>query len=296
MTVSNVSSDRTHPLILFMHIPKTAGTTLGYYIFGRQYGFDQIFSCHPEKWVTGYVPGDFKHLSLEQRAAFQVVRGHYWYGIHQDIPDPFAYVAVLRDPVDRVISHYSYARRRKDHYLHKRIVEENLSLKEYVEKGLSVELDNGQIRMLVGDEGIQAPYGECPAEFVDRAKQHIAEHFAVIGTSERFDETLILLKELFNWSMPFYINMKVSQNRATSSDFPPDVIEAIKKHNGLDLEIYQYADQRLTELIQAHVRFFRLKLMTFRLLNRLYGWLYHVSRNFPKRIRERLDNSLFLSL
>ena len=60
------------------------------------------------------------------------------------------YITVLRDPVDRIASHYYYAKRYPTHYLHKEITGRNMSLQDYASARLSDELDNGQVRMLAG--------------------------------------------------------------------------------------------------------------------------------------------------
>jgi len=291
-TFSTPDIQRSHPLILFIHIPKTAGTTLSF-ILEQHYGPEHVFACHPERWVSGKTPEDFKDLPAQEREQYQVIRGHFVFGIHENLRDLFTYVAVFREPVDRVVSHYYYARRRKDHYLHKRIVAENLSLKDYVAKGLSVEMDNGQTRMVVGQAGLEVPFGECPPEFLETAKHNLKTYFGAVGTSERFDDMLVLLKEQFGWSMPFYINWKVTQNRPNQADISPDVVKVIHQYNAIDLEIHRYANELLDELIAKHVRFFKLKLFVFKLLNRLYGYGFRLSRKLPKSLQANLDKHLF---
>lgn len=286
------SSQRTTPLIFFVHIPKTAGTTFGS-IMVRQYGRKNIYACHPDPSVVGRTPEDFKQMPVEERLRYRVVRGHFGYGMHETIGEPAIYVTVLREPLDRAVSHFHYARKRKDHYLHNKIVSENLGLKEYVVNGISLEMDNGQTRMLVGPEGETTPFGECPPEFLERAKQNLREHFAVVGTSERFDETLVVAKEILGWSMPLYMSWNVSHNRMKREDVPPAVAEAIYQHNSMDVELYRYVDELLDELIAKRVRFFQLKLAWFRLLNRLYTQFFKLSRSFPKPWQEKLDRHFF---
>ena len=102
------------------------------------------------------------------------------------------------------------------HFHYNEIVSQKMSLKDYVSSGISVELNNGQTRLLSGVEEVGAPvigYGECPAEILEIAKENLAVHFAVVGITERFDETLILLKTALNWNSIFYSRANVTRNR-----------------------------------------------------------------------------------
>ncbi len=266
------------PLILFLHIPKTAGSTVDVVMY-REYGEDGIFWCHPDPNMVGQTPADFNKLPEHRRQRYRVVKGHFPFGLHREIKTPSTYITILRDPVERIISHYAYVKERTDHYLHQRVQAEHLSLRDYVQHELSVELDNGQTRMLVGDRGWEPKFGQCPDEFLDIAKQNLHAHFAAVGTTERFDELLLLLKELLGWSLPLYERRKVSQNRLTRDRISADTLTAIQAVNQLDQQLYNYASQRLDELIQEHIRFFPVKRTAFKVLNRLYiNW---VSRGRP---------------
>ncbi|MEP0888221.1 sulfotransferase family 2 domain-containing protein [Leptolyngbya sp. PL-A3] len=275
-----------------MHIPKTAGTTLGC-IMVRQYGRKSVFSCHPDRNLLGCTPEDFKQLSAEERLRYNVVWGHFDFGLERDIEEPSTYITMLREPVDRAISHYYYARKRKDHYLHKKITSEKLKVKEYIVNGISQEMDNGQTRMLVKKGGWDIPFGELPLEFLEQAKQNLQENFAVVGTTERFDETLVLAKEIFGWTMPLYLRWNIGDTPARRANLSSNVVEAIYQHNALDVELHRYANELMDQLIAKEVPYFKLKLVLFRTLNRLYTQFFKVSRSFPKSWREKLDRRFF---
>lgn len=288
------SSQRTKPLILFVHIPKTAGTTLGA-ILVRLYGRDHVFTCHPDPKVLGVTPQDFKQMPPEEQLQYQVMRGHFGFGIHKTFrEEPSTYITVLREPVDRAVSHYYYARGLTSHYLHQKIVDENLSLQDYVTSGICLEMDNGQTRLLIEKGGYTTPFGECPPEFLEQAKQNLREHFAVVGTSERFDETLVLAQTILKWSPPVYLSwLNVGRDRMKREQVPPDVVTAIQQCNALDMELYDYVNKLLDTLIAKHVRFFQLKLFWFRTLNGLYQQFFKFSRSFPKAWQEKLDRRFF---
>lgn len=44
-------------------------------------------------------------------------------------------------------------------------------------------------------------YGQCSPEMLESAKKNLQD-FAAVGLTERYNETLILLKRAFNWHNP----------------------------------------------------------------------------------------------
>jgi len=286
-------SQRTSPLIIFIHLPKTGGTTMRS-VLEQQYGGAQIFKVPPPSATGKQKIDDFSKLPPEERDTFKVVYGHFDYGAHIGLEETnFTYFTILRNPVDRVISHYYFVKQRTNHRLHKNVVSEDMSLQEYATSGLTKEVDNHQTRVLIGKEGVTPAFGACPSEFLERAKQHLQNEFAVVGTSERFDETLLVLQEVLGWSIPFYVSRNITKSRPKSDALPPDVVEAISKYNQLDLELHRYANERLDELIATRIQFFKVKLFLFRLFNNLYSRFYDLSRSFPEGLQAQLDANLF---
>jgi len=231
---------------------------------------------------------DFEQMPAAQRQNLKVLRGHFNFGLHDLLPQPSTYITLLRNPVDRALSHYYYVLKFPTHYLHDQIAGQQMSLKDYVSSDLSVELDNHQTRMVTGGEAALVPVGQCSTDMLDVAKQHLHQQFAVVGTVERFDETLILLKEVFGWATPFYAKANVTQNRPKRRSLSTEELDLITSRNQIDLELYDYANHRLDQLIQQHVKFFQLKLFKFRVLNRFYNYLYALEKTLPKSLGDRL--------
>jgi hypothetical protein len=122
------------------------------------------------------------------RPDLRAVVGHFWFGLHAFLTQDFLYVTFLREPVARDLSlfhhlvyHYGY----------------DGSLDDFVSDPPVREVDNDQIRRLSGcNPGI----GRCDDQILDRAKQHLADHFGMVGLTERFDESLILIKRKLGWA------------------------------------------------------------------------------------------------
>ncbi|HJO12090.1 MAG: sulfotransferase family 2 domain-containing protein [Gammaproteobacteria bacterium] len=86
--------------ISFIHIPKTAGTSL------RQL----VEAEYPkEKCLRIYDPRP--EVLASQTKEIQKARalyGHFYYGIHQQLGVQARYVTFVRNPIDRIISFYQY--------------------------------------------------------------------------------------------------------------------------------------------------------------------------------------------
>jgi hypothetical protein len=80
-----------------------------------------------------------------------------------------------------------------------------------VARGISTELDNGQTRLIAGIDD-KIPFGKCTREILDLAIKNIEEYFAVVGILDKFNETILLLKKVFNWyRLPLYRKANVTK-------------------------------------------------------------------------------------
>ncbi|HEX9819376.1 MAG TPA: sulfotransferase family 2 domain-containing protein [Methylomirabilota bacterium] len=248
------------PVLIFLHIPKTAGSTLTD-ILRRQYSPEATF-------LTGGPrrPGleQFEALPLHQRERFACLAGHMMFGVHRLLPRPARYLTILRDPVDRVMSLYYYIRGLPEHPMHERVLRDRITLEDFVRLIPSDE----QVRFLSGPwDGGAAP---TPREMLERAERNITEHFATFGLAERFDESLVLFKRMFGWRHLHYYRRNVTKVRPPLSALAPSTVAAVERHNVLDLELYKFATTAFDRMLQAHgIR--PVDVMRFRMLNRLHG-------------------------
>jgi predicted TIM-barrel fold metal-dependent hydrolase len=155
---------------------------------------------------------------------------------------------MLRDPMKLVVSLYHYIRRTPKHELHDRLVGDDLSLEAFVASGLSPETDNSQVRAIAGDTG--TPFGQCGPEMLETAKRNLQERFALVGLTERFDESLVLLGRAFGWTRLHYLKANVAPSRDRT---PPsgEASELIRSQNSLDIELYAWATDRFDQAIAA---------------------------------------------
>ena len=224
--------------LIFLHIPKTAGTTLNR-IIERQYSPFAIFTINPYR-ITASVER-LKRLPEGRRRRLRLVRGHLFYGVHEFLPQGATYVTMLREPVARVLSAYYFILRRPLHPLHRKLKRERLGVEDCLR--LFPHRQNLQCRLLAG--------AEDPAtgdeRLLDIAKENLAKSFSVVGISERFEESLMLMAKTFAWEVPFYENCKVSKTRP---QVDPGAVEMIRDHNRLDLELYEFGKGLFEESLQ----------------------------------------------
>jgi hypothetical protein len=124
-----------------------------------------------------------------------------------------------------------------------------MSLGEFVSSGISVGVNNGQTRWLAGDLHAE-PFGAAGTEMLAAAKRNIEEHFSLVGLTERFDETLLLIRALLGWRLyPFYRRENVARSKHKTISISEEDVAVVRAFNHLDLELYRFAYERFERQI-----------------------------------------------
>jgi hypothetical protein len=230
-----MTDDKT---IFFLHIPKCAGTTLVEEILKKRFSSREMLIFY--ELNTEDLVERLKGMSDRKLRRIRCIAGHFAFGIHEYYQiRPSAYITILRNPVDRVISHYKDVVRRPSHYLHDQVTRRKLSLKEYMESGLSLELNNGQTRILAGI-GVGTRYGVSSPELLDLAKKHL-DMCEIVGISEDFPSLLGRLEAQWGWHIPHYADRNVSEDRIKDYEIDNETLQVIEGYNDQDMELYRYA-------------------------------------------------------
>ena len=220
--------------IIFLHLPKCAGTTLNR-IIEWEYNPMRVFSIDPIFFLWSYKK--LNRWPSERLARMQVFKGHMPLGIHRRLPQPSTYITFLRDPVERVISAYYFARNYVLHPKHRWM--SKLTLEEYVRVSPN---HNVQCKCISGRPFVGNHHsGPCDEETLNMAKENLSRDFSFVGLTERFDEGLAILKIMFGWEIAKYAKFNVTKNRMKKGNLPASTVELIAERNKYDVALYEYA-------------------------------------------------------
>jgi hypothetical protein len=235
---------RTEPLLTFVHIPKTGGTTVSY-VMWRQFSRGQVINIDGS--TVEEVNRRWNRMEPEQRAHVRCIRGHLPFAPELFAPRAALFFTILRDPVQRVISEYYYNLTGPKRMLYDPLVRDRMTLDQFVRSELSAQVHNGQTRMLAG-----AKTDATPRELLDLAIANLHKHMAVVGITERLDGTLLLCRAVLGWRHVIYRSVNLTLRRPALRAISPATLSAIEQANSLDRELYRVGCARFEELLRQH--------------------------------------------
>jgi hypothetical protein len=212
---------------LFIHIPRTGGVTMA-----------AILERHerPERFAHFWVePTPAQAAELPGK---ETVVGHFRYGLHRHFDRPCTYVTILREPLDRLVSHYYLQRESPRDPRHEIAV--RYPIEQWAER--VVDADNGQVQFIAGLTG--APTRDTLA----RAEKNLRA-FALVGLTHRFDETVVLMKRHLGIDRAAQPRANAGRIRVDVDHVPARTREALAPYVRLDDELYRVAQ----ELFEAQV-------------------------------------------
>ena len=210
------------PLLVFVHINKTAGTTLRF-ILRSSYGARH---CDVEPWHGAWTDPPFSTADLQRvrklYPRLASIAGHRVSGSVdlEEAGTDFRYLTFLREPIALCASRFQY----QLDYRKK----QNLEFEEWIEKDWVRDAQTQRIG------GTTDPHDAMAV--IDRKEMFV-------GLTERFDESIILLRDL---RAPDLDIGYAPQNVAKSSDVAkrlladPGTRRMIVDANRSDLELYEH--------------------------------------------------------
>jgi hypothetical protein len=210
-------------LIANVHVMKTGGQTMCDIL--RQ----SFPGRHCDLQVKGVATADDLRFARRFYPRLRSVAGHNVVPLSNlaEACDSIRYFAYLRDPVERCISHYQY-RRNKD---------ETSDFEPWLER-----FANYQVRFLSRTHTAADPWAIPPD--ADRAIEAIERHVGFVGLQERFDESLVLLR---NWAADPELDVAYrARNVASKSTIrkqllgDPRIVELIRSRHVEDEKLYRY--------------------------------------------------------
>lgn len=222
----------TDEVIIFLHILKTAGVTLNGIIYNQ---YKDKYIIKSPYWMQEPFSEYIKKFDEEEIKRMEVLRGHFHFGVHKYLPQKkYIYMTFLRNPIEQVISFYYFTR---DRYPG---VYDHITFEEYLnDEKYNWTTSNIQTRFLSGSPSEQGD--------LEKAKNNLENYFSIVGITERFDESLSVIKRKLGWNIKSYNNRNVTQSRPNINEISNETIALIKKKNESDIKLYEFANKLLDD-------------------------------------------------
>lgn len=263
---------RADERLFFIHIPKTAGTSL-IPLIDRNFHTDEI--CPAQLWR------ELVRLPQESLPKYRLFRGHFGgNGLTPFLPTPPTLMTMLRQPVPLAVSTYKFICREPGTRVHNLVRKNNMTLDEFLNcRKLRNKASDKQVRHLSFDlehdptTGPIFPHHESraavdrwikdrrvrigPDQRLERAKAKLAQ-CAFFGLVERFDESMQLMAHTFGWPpVGSAQKLKVAPKGLDSDELTDALIATIMRYNQLDDELYRWAEKLFDERLDAMKRALR---------------------------------------
>ncbi len=180
------------PLWFFLHLPRTAGTTLNAILRDN---------FAPQEILSVYRAEDYRaarHLEPRQLDSVRLIQGHLFL---QSYRPPRMYdrdvrvFTFLRDPVSRLISEYRFLKTWRANHMYTFLNDNRINFREYLLSGHQRLVYRGKNFMTRFFSGEGLPVERFPRRELEMAKHNLEHEFTVVGIQERFDESLLILAD-----------------------------------------------------------------------------------------------------
>jgi len=239
--------------MVFPHIMKTAGTSLISWI-QRHYAYHEIL-------VAATTWPELLRLPRGSLVGKKFVRGHFGSAIMKLFGEDkgFTPIAVLRDPVERVVSHFWHLKFSPEKHPFPMVRAEGFTIEQFIEHPATQCLVANYQTANFSATAESAPPTETPGELrvleeVAPVNLEVAKAFvdscAVVGVTEELPPLMSRLSEYFGL-FPEHALPKHRSYRL-STPVSDDVLQKLRALNEADFELYQYVRKR-AETPRPHV-------------------------------------------
>jgi hypothetical protein len=252
------------PVVFFVHVMKTGGTTVIQSLLKKY----PRGSYYPEDGVDGMMieakglTRSFSRLTPERRAALRWISPHLPLSVatrfRSEEERPVAIAMVLRDGVERAVSHLRNLSRRFNHdYTYQELIDlpvlRDFFFSNHQTRVLSVGEAGWQdwdrsIEALtilqLGIDKFESSFEVKPVVEADLERAIAGLHEVdVLGIQSEFDDWWQRSRKKFNWpkesSAPANVTSKLETGKAPP--IPDSVIEELRERNQLDMRLYAAA-------------------------------------------------------
>jgi hypothetical protein len=229
------SENRTHhrPIIGFLHIFKTAGTTVKFILRNSTY----LRHCDLQPLIKYgiFTNDDFKFLRKIFFFGVRSISGHSLICPTAHLSAPIQYFTFVRDPLQRCLSHYQHLKRSR------RRRGEDITFEEFIQ---AEDVANHQVRCIAGDPDLA------------KAKHELSQRYLFVGLTERFAESMLILQRFCPYPLKIrYTRRHVTVDNTAKQDVlnNPASRRLLEENNQLDQQLYTYVRDELYPSLREKV-------------------------------------------
>lgn len=246
--------------LFFLHIPKTAGTSL----------VSLLDNFYEQKEICqAYTTADLSQIPVPRLKKYRFFRGHMSPDtLEEKLGEKPQTITLLRHPVSHALSLFAYWRRRTDQeFLADEIRKFRLiSLERYFQdpwlmhtrdyrnfqtRHLLTRLDGSRFETEAGIQTLP-PYAFDPDKLNSQAAFELVQGFALAGLVERFEESLLLLAYTMGWQPPEHVPyLNKGTNRPEQHSLSQKLYDKISQASALDMELYNRTNQLFEQRLEG---------------------------------------------
>jgi len=242
--------DLTDGQLLFLHTPKTAGTSF------RQFLEMQF---HANEILSDWYPKEILDRSPSDLSQYKLICGHYSYAFLSCLKRTPLTVTFFRNPQEQFLSLFDDMKRHG-------LVPEKMTIEECLGTDFVQRFINFQTRWLSSQVingtnlGYNLPYKNHKAameelsdgKLLDVALDRLKE-ISCFGIAERIEESMLLISYSFGFNPAGrLLKINISENRENWNDLSEDLKEKIRSILQLDISLYETAtdifEKRMTKI------------------------------------------------
>ncbi|MBS4052347.1 MAG: sulfotransferase family 2 domain-containing protein [Methylomonas sp.] len=244
----DIINKRNNNKLIFLHIPKTAGSTVNAALEAQSLYHNKIYLKAP---IRDYKPpilinkgwlgasNTLSNIKPEILDSADIISGHFPFGVHSLTNKTCSYFTIIRDPIEREISSFNYLYQTGE-----------IEKTEIFSSFASHLLDNPQVRMLAGASYMD---GVCNEETYNQALENLSNHFILFGPTEKTDEILNALIGIHKWPSIIHYQFNVSKKRLVNN-IDKSVYEALLEKNRYDKKLHEFATQHWKEWKNLNIK------------------------------------------
>jgi hypothetical protein len=220
--------------LLHFHLPKTGGTAL------REYVAAQVGVQNVSPGIVGVRLSD----ALARWQDLLVISGHFSLWPGDRLPGDRYNLTVLRDPVDRFLSEFSFIKHdNADRLLSPKV--RMLGLDAYLESLSSRESEqaNLQVSMLSSLGALMGSVGVSMSEKLKEATRAL-EDFEFVGVQEELSDLVCMLEARFSWQPITLSRSNITHQRLNKQDLMPSQKRILEAILAAEIELYEGARAR----------------------------------------------------